>query len=400
MRLLPRLTRPRTAGPDLWRVLWTTPLFALPFTGFFMIVTAGRWDQAFAYGLVSLCFALGTRLSLWVWQWFGLPRMRFLAEGERATLMTGMSFGLVAILGTMITAVIMHFTLIPGFMGNARAVLFVLAFALLFSVLFVGLGLAFEFHRRAIDKAGAERELTLARRIQESFLLSEFPRRPQLEVHAVNLSSRQVSGDFYDVVPLGTDGAMLAIADVSGKGVPAALLSSMLQAALRTHATTDRSLSEVMAGINALVCQRAVTGQFATFFLAAIHEHDLVFRSVNAGHNPPVLIRADGTQIALDTGGLVVGMMEGMPYEEGAVPLQTGDRVVLYTDGVTEAQRADGEMFGDDRLAALLSGIPGRLSAREQVEQVLVGLRTFLAGVELQDDVTVMVLRVTDPLRS
>jgi len=370
---------------------------AVPFAGFFMVVTGGVWKQALSYGLVSLCFALGTRLSLWGWQWFALPRIRFLQEGEQSSVLTAMSFGAVAILSTMLTAVVMHFTLIPGFMGNPRAVMFVLAFALLFSVMFVGIGLAFHFHRRALAQAGAERELTLARRIQESFLLSEFPRRPQFEVHAVNLSSRQVSGDFYDVVPLGTDGAMLAIADVSGKGVPAALLSSMLQAALRTHATTGRSLSEVMAGINALVCQRAITGQFATFFLAAIHDRDMVLRSVNAGHNPPVLIRADGSQTPLETGGLVVGMMEGMPYEEGAVTLRAGDRVVLYTDGVTEAQRADGEMFGEERLAALLSGIPARLSAREQVEQVLVGLRTFMAGVELQDDVTVMVLRITEP---
>lgn len=392
-----RLAAPRTPLADLWRIVWTTPLFAVPFAGFFMLITGGVWQQAYGYLLVSLCFASGTRLGLWAWQWFGLPRARFLHEGQQAPLLTGMSFGVVAIVSTVVTAVAMHFTLLPGFMGNLRAVMFVIAFALLFSAMFVGIGLAVAFHRRAVDQAGAERELTLARRIQESFLLSEFPRRPQFEVHAVNLSSRQVSGDFYDVVPMGSDGAMLAIADVSGKGVPAALLSSMLQAALRTHATTGRSLSEVMAGINALVCQRAVTGQFATFFLAAIHDRDLVLRSVNAGHNPPVLIRADGTQSLLETGGLVVGMMEGMPYEEGAVTLRTGDRVVLYTDGVTEAQRADGEMFGEERLAALLSGIPGRLSAREQVEQVLVGLRTFLAGVELQDDVTVMVLRITDP---
>lgn len=395
MRLLPK--RPRTPFADLWRIAWTTPLFALPFAAFFVLITGAPSAQGPVYFLVSLCFTVGARLPVWAWEWFGLPRFSRLREHPLSTLLTGLSFGLVAILGTVITASVLSMSLLPGFMGSPRAVLFVLVFAILFAALFVGIGLAFEFHRRALDRAGAERELTLARRIQESFLLSEFPRPPRLEVHAVNLSSRQVSGDFYDVVPIGEDGALLAIADVSGKGVPAALLSSMLQAALRTHATTDRSLAEVMAGINALVCQRAITGQFATFFLASIRGSDLVLRSVNAGHNPPVLIRRDGSQTPLDVGGLVVGMMETIPYEEGAVSLRAGDRVVLYTDGVTEAQRADGEMFGEDRLAALLSGIPARLSAREQVAQVLAGLTTFLAGVEPQDDVTVMVLRVTEP---
>lgn len=387
----------RTAATDLWRVLWTTPLFALPFAGFFLLISSSPPRHFPMFLLVSVCFALGTRLAIWAWEWFALPRLGAWKEGPRGPLLIGISFGLVGILGSVLTAVVISLTLLPGFMGSTRAVLYVLTFALLFAALFVGFGLAFTYHQRAIDRAGAERELTLARRIQESFLLSEFPQHARLEVHAVNLSSRQVSGDFYDVVPVGERGAMLAIADVSGKGVPAALLSSMLQAALRTHATTGRSLAEVMAGINALVCQRAVTGQFATFFLAAIDESDLVLHSVNAGHNPPVLIRADGSQSLLETGGLVVGMLEDAPYEAGSVPLRTGDRVVMYTDGVTEAQRADGEMFGDERLAALLSGIPAKLTAREQVAQVISGLRAFLAGVEAQDDVTVMVLRVTPP---
>ncbi len=347
MRQLP--AKPSHAWSDLWRVVWTTPLFAAPFAAFFLLIGGGGLEDWWQYGIISVCFAFGARLPIWAFEWFGVPRIRFLHEHPRGTLFIGIAYGLIGMLGAVMVAVILSSTMLPGFMGSPRAVLYVLVFSMLFASLFVGFGLAFTYHRRAVDRAGAERELTLARRIQESFLLSEFPCRPKLEVHAVDLSSRQVSGDFHDVVPLGEDGALLAVADVSGKGVPAALLSPMLQAAHRTHATTDRSLSEVMTGINSLVCQRAITGQFATFFLAAIHERDLVFRSVNAGHNPPVLIRADG------------------------------------------------EMFGDERLAALLSGIPARLSAREQVEQVLTGLRSFLAGIEPQDDVTVMVLRITEP---
>lgn len=119
-----------------------------------------------------------------------------------------------------------------------------------------------------------------------------------------------MSGDFYDVVVPGDDRVLLAIADVSGKGVPAALLSAMLQASLRTQAALALSPAAMMHVINALACQRAVTGQFATFFLASIDEPLLTLRFTNAGHNFPVLLRAGGARELLETGGLVVGMME------------------------------------------------------------------------------------------
>src|SRR6185369_2760707 len=134
----------------------------------------------------------------------------------------------------------------------------------------------------------ADQELTLARRIQRSFLLESFPQRPRLEVHATNISSREVSGDFYDVVPVADNGLLLAVADVSGNGVPAALLSSMLQASVRTQAGATPSVSAMMGRINSLACQRTATGQFATFFLAWIDERTMRLHYTNAGHNQPI----------------------------------------------------------------------------------------------------------------
>jgi phosphoserine phosphatase RsbU/P len=181
---------------------------------------------------------------------------------------------------------------------------------------------------------------------------------------------------------------------VSGKGVPAALLSSMLQASLRTQAAIVSSPAKMTTILNALACQRAVTGQFATAFLATIDEPTLTLRYTNAGHNFPVLLRADGTRELLETGGLVVGMMEGLPYDEGVVQLATGDRLLLYTDGVSEAANASGEMFGEDRLYALLDGLPRALPAEGIVGRVLDGVRAFLGETEAGDDITVMALRV------
>lgn len=146
--------------------------------------------------------------------------------------------------------------------------------------------------------------------------------------------------------------------------------------------------------INDLVCGRAATGQFATLFLAWARESDMTLRFTNAGHNFPILLRADGTCRTLETGGLLVGMMEGAVCEEGGVALEPGDRLVLYTDGVTEADRGKGDMFGEARLEALLRSLPPGLSAREVVEGVLAGLRQFLGEVVGGDDVTVKALCV------
>jgi sigma-B regulation protein RsbU (phosphoserine phosphatase) len=198
-------------------------------------------------------------------------------------------------------------------------------------------------------------------------------------------------------VPIGDDGYLLAIADVSGKGAPAALLSSMLQASLRTQATAEPRVAEVMARINTLVCGRPETGQFATFFLAMVGGSAPVLRFTNAGHNFPMLFRPREPERTLETGGLDVGMMDGLPYQEETVPLRPGDRVVFYTDGLTEAARADGEMFGEERLARLFGAMPAHLSARELVERTLAGLGEFLGEAEAGDDVTVMVLRVLEP---
>jgi len=379
-------------------MLWQMPLWALPFAGFFLLVTGAPPRAFWAFYRVSFVFAVFAMSSVWFTRHWLQERVVALApRGIHPTVTIAVTYMAMAVVSTMAAAVVLNAWVVPGFMGNARGVLTMFVYCLLFAALFLGVSLSISFHRESVERAGSERELQLARRIQRSFLLEEFPRRTRVEVHAVNVSSKEVSGDFYDVVPAGDDSVLLAIADVSGKGVPAALLSSMLQASLRTQAGAVASPAAMLRAINALACQRASTGQFATFFLAVLHEPTLTLRFTNAGHNFPVLQRAGGERVLLETGGCVVGLLEGPEFEEETIALAPGDRIVLYTDGVSEAEREDGEMFGEERLYALLDAAPRDLPAERLVEHVLAGVRGYLDGVEPGDDITVMALRVLEP---
>jgi sigma-B regulation protein RsbU (phosphoserine phosphatase) len=240
-----------------------------------------------------------------------------------------------------------------------------------------------------------EEELNLARRIQSTFLPSEFPAIPHYEVFGMTTPSREVGGDFFDLVP-GPDGAYyLAIADVSGKGVPAALLTSMLQASLRTQAGSPDSVAEIVTNINTLVADRTSDEQFATFFLCRL-DPSRRMRFSNAGHNYPILSRKTGERVFLEKGGIILGMMSSASFEEASVDLAPGDRIVFYTDGISEAANPDGEDYGEERLWDLVMALPPDLSAREMADRILEDVTRFLDGREPQDDVTVMVLRVLE----
>jgi serine phosphatase RsbU (regulator of sigma subunit) len=382
----------------LVQVLWIQPLWAVPFAIFFGTLLGGGWRRYVGAYWASLVFSYAVGLALWAAEHFVMPLVRPPAdEGKREPVwLDAAVYGSAAMIASGVAAVVLHFTIAPGFLGSARAVAVVGMFALLFTALFTGLAYASHFYRQALERARADQELNMARRIQRSFLLSQFPAMPRLEVHAVNVSSKEVSGDFYDVVPAGGDAFLIAIADVAGKGVPAALLSSMLQASLRTQANTVPSVAAILRNINTLVYRSTAVSQFATFFLARVDEAALTLAFSNAGHNFPIVFRRDGSRATLERGGTVVGILEGAEFEEDAIALGPGDRVLLYTDGISEAARADGELFGEERLERLVQGLPHDLPASLLVERVLDGVREFLDGVEPGDDMTLLALRVLD----
>ncbi|HTR96380.1 MAG TPA: SpoIIE family protein phosphatase [Candidatus Acidoferrales bacterium] len=250
--------------------------------------------------------------------------------------------------------------------------------------------------RDRLAVARLEEELHLAQQIQQTFLRNEFPPLPRCEVHAVNLPSRQVGGDYYDVVPCGDGSFYVAIADVAGKGVPAALMSSMLQAALRTQAREPLHPNTILLNVNALVYRSTAVHQFATFFLAHVHADGRRLTYCNAGHNWPVLVRANGESLRLERGGLLLGIMEDIVLEQSTIGLESGDVLVMYTDGISEAANRAGELFGEDRVGELVREMPADLDARAIGERLLGEVERHLGSEEAQDDRTLVVLRVRD----
>ncbi len=395
-----RTSNPPSALRSLWNLAWRTPILALPFAAFFNFVQGVSFRYFGQFYAIALVFSFTIGLGIWL---VGVLENRSSGGGHldaraggRGVILVVMRYMGASLLSMLVASLVLNFTLLPGFLGSVRSVTALLIYGVLFSSLFIGISFAFHFYEHAIARARSEEELNLARRIQRQFLMSNFPERPGLEIHALNVSSKEVSGDFYDVVPVGEHGYLLCIADVSGKGVPAALLGSMLQASLRTQAPLATGVAEIVTNINRLVCDISPAGQFATLFLGHVDETTMRFSYVNAGHNPPALLAADGSRRLLDEGGMVVGVSEAIPYASGSVDLKPGDRVLFYTDGLSEGMNAKQEMYGDDRAVDFAAALPVRQNPREQIDAILADLARHLGGVEPQDDITLMVLRVRE----
>ena len=390
---MPPRSRPESPWRSVLHLLWLPPVGAVAFALFFGTLNGATRASYVSSYVTAVFFGYPIGFCMWALEHFVFPRLDMSDGGGHPRLVLRFSLYAVASLVGVFTGVLaMRLTVAPHLFGSVAQLATIGMFTLLFTALFVGIAMASIYYRKALARAGTERELQLARRIQRSFLISEFPRRPRVEVHAENLSSKEVSGDFYDVVPAG-DAVVFVIADVSGKGVPAALLSSMLQGLVRVQAGPTASPAAAMRQLNTLACQRESTGQFATLFLAWIHEPTLTLRYTNAGHNPPVLMRGSERRL-LDKGGVVLGLSPETTYDEDAVTLAPGDRLVLYTDGVTEAANTRGEMLGEEGLYACLDRLPADLEARAIVDRVLQGVREFLGTNDAGDDITVMALRV------
>jgi sigma-B regulation protein RsbU (phosphoserine phosphatase) len=382
-----------TAGGALLRVLWQIPLYAIPFAIFFGTIFGASWRAYLESYLLALVFTGTIMLALWLVRALAVPLLERKVVGWRGSFLNeGLLYMVTSLLAAFLAAFVVDRTFIPGFMGGPRRVAVFGMYAVLFAVMMTAIGMVVQYHRSSIEVARREKELELARRIQHSFLPESFPERPRFEVHAINVPSRGVSGDFYDVVPSG-NGLLLAVADVEGKSIPAALLTAMLQASLRTQTAWVTSAADIVSNINGLCCRREGVQQFATFFLMRIDEDGQLVYS-NAGHNPPILMRAGGERMLLQKGGIMFGVMEQAPFDEDTLALSSGDRVVVYTDGITERANPAGEEFGPERLASLAASLPADLSAREVTGRILRALDEFSQGVEPNDDQTLMVLQM------
>jgi sigma-B regulation protein RsbU (phosphoserine phosphatase) len=239
-----------------------------------------------------------------------------------------------------------------------------------------------------------EREIAEAKAIQEKLLPRDTPQMPGYEIASVWQSARVVGGDYFDILPLDEKTFGLCIADVAGKGMPAALLMSNLQAAVRGLASASLAPDLLCSRLNSLIYRNTASDRFITFFYAQLDGPGRRLAYVNAGHNAPFVVHSDGSHERLREGGTVLGVFPSPGYEMGSAQLSQGDQVVLFTDGVTEACNQAGEEFGEVRLLCLLQE-QRSLSADGLQAKILAGVAEF-SGDRWQDDATLLVLAVSE----
>lgn len=236
-----------------------------------------------------------------------------------------------------------------------------------------------------------ERDLNLARDIQLGLLPSAPVVHGPWDVHGRLEAARQVGGDAFDVFPIDEHRLAITIADVSGKGVPAALLMSHLQATLRAFSDGSRPIPEMLAHVNRRTAAASTAGKFVTLFYAELDCDAKRLRYSNAGHNYPLLRRADGSVEELEAGGLLLGLFPDATYQMGDIPFGPGDALLLFSDGIPEANDSRGEQFGDERLAELWKGLGDR-SAADAIARIYDEVVRFRGSAAQSDDMTAVVI--------
>jgi len=251
-------------------------------------------------------------------------------------------------------------------------------------------------HARLAEVEAAERimqrDLTQAAEIQGGMLPASAPEIAGVDLAGFNVPCRTVGGDYYDFFPYDGGSVGLALGDVSGKGMPASLMMMALHARVHVLAESPGNLGAFMARLNKATCAACPSNRFITFFFGVLDAASGEVRFANAGHNPPVLLRASGEAEMLEGGGPVLGVISIAPYSEQRSQLAPGDLLVLYSDGVTEANNPEFDEFGEERFIQVLRGNRAR-SAREIVEAVTGALKEFTAGAAQADDITLVVAR-------
>ena len=248
-------------------------------------------------------------------------------------------------------------------------------------------------HQEALEQRRIETELSMAKRIQEGLLPETMPQPEGFQMSGMSVACDEVAGDYFDAIPLKNGCIGLAIADVSGKGVPAALLMSSLRTALHAEAQSGNSLPEVLNKVSGLL-YREGSGMFATCVYSVFDPKSCKLRIANAGHNFPLLFRSDGSCERLPSTSFPLGLLpEGVKsVKDQETPLHPGDVLVFFTDGVLEASREDMEQFGEERLEELISNSM-ELSADALRNRIYEEVLDFIGDAHRSDDITVMVLK-------
>lgn len=234
------------------------------------------------------------------------------------------------------------------------------------------------------------RDLQIARRVQEALVPPSVYRSPRVEIRSAYIPSETLSGDFYDYFAQ-DERTYLFVADVSGHGLPAAILVSLLKSYIHTEVSVDRSLADFMTRLNDFLFSVSLPSQFATAALFRIEDHHVVYS--NAAHPPFLLHRREtGRTVLLEQPSNLLGAMPKMPFEEHSIPVAPGDMLFVYTDGLTDRVNADGDFYSIDRVAAVLDRTAGD-DLGSVYDEILGDVRGFVATEEFKDDIAFVVTR-------
>jgi serine phosphatase RsbU (regulator of sigma subunit) len=260
---------------------------------------------------------------------------------------------------------------------------FILAFVGLLILLVLVLG----------DHISMKRDIEIAREIQRWLVPRRAPDVPGVDIAFATRPAKTIGGDYYDAFRRATDGPLLiAVADVSGKSVPAAMLMATFQASLRALASADGTLAQLVGGLNRQVCANCQNGRFTTAFIAELDPGTGDLSYLCAGHNPPILKREDGSFERLKSDNIPLGIEMKESYKTGTTRLEPHDLLVIYTDGVTEARNEEKEEFGEARLLTLLGTVGGERSALT-LSNIMQNLDEFVGAAPQHDDITCLVVR-------
>lgn len=248
-------------------------------------------------------------------------------------------------------------------------------------------------HKKIIDQQRIEKEMEIATSIQMNLLPKVYPSLSNIEVSAMSTPAKHVGGDYYDFITLDKDRCIFTIADVSGKGVPAAILTSTIRATLRVLASNkDFDILEIINKLNHITCRDATNNMFVTLVYGIFDDSTQEFEYVNAGHTYPFIVDKHNKVTDLKTGGCFLGIMEQIEYQKEKVKLSPGDVMVLYTDGVTDTMKKDGSTFGTERLVNLVKENK-KLSATDLRNKIYEETFAFKEGNEQFDDFTLLIIK-------
>ncbi|MGB8656184.1 MAG: GAF domain-containing protein [Candidatus Zixiibacteriota bacterium] len=247
-------------------------------------------------------------------------------------------------------------------------------------------------YEEILKKRQLEEELSIAQRIQQSFLPREKPQLAGFDVSGVNIPSEEVGGDYYDFIPIIEHQLGITIGDVSGKGIPAALIMASFRASLIAEIRNNYAIRSIMFKVNNLLYESTASDIYVTAVYGVLDIKNRIFTFSNAGHNAPILRHADGRMEYLTEGGIALGMFENSKYEERALGINPGDVMVFYTDGVTEAKNEKDEEFGTKRLKRVIND-SHRASAAQIQENIYSAVKDFTATLPRGDDLTVIVIK-------